>query len=181
MKYVSHNELHHFEFHDTQIEQENYHSKAWYELCKQYDTEICFSIHGKDEKIQAHITCNDENEDHPTRSICACINGDILSGYGSSMEYALLKLTKQLPGHITLKSCLTCRHGNFCPIGDDDNEIFCVNDFEPKQKSDLYFITEDEDERKRRQKSLFDFCHDYKPMQQGYFTYNDYYYQFFGM
>ena len=86
-------------------------------------------------------------------------------------ESIFMELSKILKDKYEIHSCYTCRHGNFCPIGDKDNEIFCVNDFEPKCKSDLYFITEDSTEREKRSRTLFDVCEVFQPCSDDYYTY----------
>ena len=80
-------------------------------------------------------------------------------------EGALRDLERKLLAGIKIKSCLTCRHGNFCTFGSNDNEIFCVPDLEPKQKTDLDFIflSEKPDEWLKRRRSLFHVCPEYKP------------------
>ena len=92
----------------------------------------------------------------------------------SDTEYLLYRLAKMLPEGWTLRCCLSCRCGNFCPVGDADNEIFCVSDFEPKQKSDLFEVTEDEAERVKRSRNLFHVCGKYIRQSADYYTYNNY-------
>ena len=112
--------------------------------------------------------------------LCATVtlrlNGTAYVGYGDNTEYALYDLAKQLPEGCMLRSCLSCRHGHFCPVGDADNELFCVTDFEPKEKSDLYHVTEDASERNKRSRNLFHVCNKYKPQSGEYYTYSEYLY-----
>lgn len=110
-------------------------------------------------------------------SVATEIDGKWICAVGNQTEETLIMLAKSLPEGYEIISCLTCRHGNFCPVGDGDNEIFCITDFEPKQKSDLFFVTEDLKERKKRIRSLFDYCKEYKAQSDDYYTYNDYLYQ----
>ena len=58
----------------------------------------------------------------------------------SYMEGSIICLQKQFPKSIKIACCQTCRHGNFCPFGDNDNEIFCLKNFTPKDKSDVVDI-----------------------------------------
>lgn len=95
-------------------------------------------------------------------------------GRADTIEKAIFNLVEQLPSNVKIKCCFSCRHGNLCPVGNKDNEIFCVKDFEPKEKSDLFFVTEDYDEREKRSRTLFDICDDYKPLKKGYYTYNSF-------
>jgi hypothetical protein len=99
----------------------------------------------------------------------------------SDTEYLLYRLAKMLPEGWTLRCCLSCRHGNFCPVGDADNEIFCVSDFEPKQKSDLFDVTEDENECMKRSRNLFHVCGKYVHQTAEYYTYSSYLYEVHGI
>ena len=99
------------------------------------------------------------------------LGGTAYVGHGDETEYALYDLAKQLPEGCTLRCCLTCRHGHFCPVGDQDNELFCVTDFEPKQKADLYHVTEDEQERASRSRMLFGICEGWEAQSDEYYTY----------
>lgn len=109
-------------------------------------------------------------------TVMVVLNGMHYVGHGDDTEYALYDLAKQLPRGCTLRCCLSCRHGHFCPAGDADNELFCVTDFEPKEKSDLYHVTEDALERAKRSRHLFHVCGKYKPQAGGYYTYSEYLY-----
>ncbi len=102
------------------------------------------------------------------------LEGMMLQGEGDRTEAALIDLVKKLPAGYGLRSCLSCRHGNFCPVGDEDNEIFCVNDFAPKGKGDLFSVTEDSGERAKRSRTLFCCCDRYAPQTEAYYTYNDF-------
>ena len=104
-------------------------------------------------------------------SLSFCIDGECRTITAQTTEYALLALVDTLKEKCTICSCLTCRHGNFCPIGDYDNEIFCAKDIVTKCVSDLYHITEDETERAKRVRTLFDVCSDFKPCSKEYFSY----------
>ncbi len=93
---------------------------------------------------------------------------------GETTEQVLLLLAKSLPQGWQIRSCLSCRHGHFCPTGDCDNELFCVTDFAPQSPRDLWAVTEHREERARRSRSLFHTCGSYSPQEKGFFTYSDY-------
>ena len=76
-----------------------------------------------------------------------------------------------------LTCCLTCRHGNLYPVGNDINEVFCTKDLLITQKSDLYFYTEDDDERTKRSRKYCGLCKNYQPQTDDFYTYNDYLYR----
>ncbi len=92
-------------------------------------------------------------------------------------EKVLIKFAKSLPVGWSIRSCLSCRYGHFCPVGNYDNELFCVTEFEPKDKSDLYNVMENIHERKSRSRNLFYICDQYLPQTSNYFTYSDYYFE----
>ena len=110
------------------------------------------------------------DEDTEIDKFSMFIDGKKLELTGNT-EGIFMELSKILKDKYEIHSCYTCRHGNFCPIGDIDNEIFCVNDFEPKSKSDLYFVTEDSAERKKRSRTLFNVCEGFQPCSDDYYTY----------
>lgn len=141
-------------------------SKAYYLSVEIPNTvaklEICHAVMNQDEgdmTVTISTTIQDER---------AILQSD-------TTENALIQLAKSLPAGWSIKSCLSCRYGHFCPAGDYDNELFCVTDFEPKEPRDLWHVTEDSEERAKRKRTLFDLCDMYAPQSKEYFTYSDYY------
>ncbi len=118
-----------------------------------------------------------ENQESMRVILSITFQGKTNSYQSDSTEESLMLFARSLPVNWTIKSCLSCRFGHFCPTGDYDNELFCVPDFEPKNKSDLWCVTEDEIERKNRSRTLFDCCQRYKQQSEDYFTYSDYLYK----
>ena len=110
------------------------------------------------------------DEDAENDKFSAVIDGEKFELSGDT-ESIFEKLSELLNGRYTIHSCFTCRHGNFCPFGDEDNEIFCVNDLQPKCKSDLFFICDNSEERNKRKRTLFDVCEDFKPCCNDFYTY----------
>ena len=117
------------------------------------------------------VICDDEVQ---RASVTLHLSGTAYAGHGSDTEYALYDLEKRLPEGCTLRCCLSCRHGHFCPVGDADNEVFCVTDFEPRTKSDLYHVTEDEQERATRSRTLFHLCDGWQAQSEETYTYTSY-------
>lgn len=115
-----------------------------------------------------------ENDEHMWTTMSVSIRGKEMSFDAETTAEVLFKFAKSLPDDWYIHTCLSCRYGHFCPIGNVDNELFCVTEFEPKRKSDLYFVTEDEDERSKRSRNFFQICDKYLPQVHEYFTYNDY-------
>jgi len=115
-----------------------------------------------------------EGEEDMRVTLSATLQGKRVTYRSDSTEGALLLLAKSLPENWHVRSCLSCRFGHFCPVGDQDNELFCVTDFDPKSPSDLWDVTEDDLERKNRSRTLFACCKHYKEQSADYFTYSDY-------
>jgi len=96
------------------------------------------------------------------------------------MEYAIINLQKQLPNNIHIVCCQSCKYGNFCPYGDAENEIFCLIDYNPKDKMDVANIFTEfwaEKEVLQRNELLY-WCEKYQKINNDYFTYNDWAYIF---
>lgn len=108
-------------------------------------------------------------------TLSAMVQGVLHSYESDTTEEILLALAKNLPEGWKIKSCISCRYGHFCPVGDCDNELFCITDFDPQGIWDLWNVTENENERKKRSRTLFDCCEKYKEQSKDYFTYSDYY------
>lgn len=102
---------------------------------------------------------------------------NIISAFCESTDLAIVHLQKALSDNIHIACCQSCKHGNFCPFGNEDNEIFCFKDRKPNNKRDVcgYFASEDGwIDNKKRLRKLLDYCKDYKPINNDeYYTYND--------
>jgi hypothetical protein len=68
----------------------------------------------------------DEDEFQNIRFEVKVHNHLIESKLSNSIEYAVKYLQMELPGSIGIACCQSCRHGNFNPFGDLENEIFCL-------------------------------------------------------
>ncbi|MCM3006126.1 hypothetical protein [Priestia koreensis] len=92
-----------------------------------------------------------------------------------SIEYAVKHLQKNLPVNMKVVCCQSCRHGNFNPFGDVENEIFCLKDQTLVDKKDVVDIFSNQDPSfGKRSRKLLDFCEDYKPIDEHKtYTYND--------
>lgn len=126
-------------------------------------------------KLKVCHTVENQNEEDMTVTISTTIQDDVVVLQSDTTEDALIQLARRLPVGWRIKSCLSCRYGHFCPVGDYDNELFCVTDFEPKEPSDLWYVTENDEERAKRSRTLFDLCDKYVPQSKDYYTYSDYY------
>lgn len=93
----------------------------------------------------------------------------------SSLEYAIKNVQKALPNNISILSCMSCRHGNFNPYGDLENEIFCLKDITIRSKQDVIEMFETgEEEMQQRVRELLFYCQDYQRIsKKEKYTYND--------
>lgn len=107
-----------------------YAKKAWYELHRQYQQELTLAAPDGDTQVPAHIICHDVGEEASVITVGIRYNGSELWGRGKDSLWvdAFADLQKQLPAGLTLKCCLTCRHGNMYPLGNTPGELFCAED-----------------------------------------------------
>lgn len=173
-----------FIFSDVDIEWNDYRKKAWYELHKQYKKVIMLSTPSGEFKFDMRIICHDEDVysfggdkvEGPSVSVGIKYGEKELWGYGKDYLWvdAFADLQKKLPDNVRIQCCLTCRHGNMCPVGNKPGELFCTKDVIITQKSDLFFYTEDEAERSKRSHDCTDICEKYQEQTSEHYTYNDY-------
>ncbi len=152
-------------FDEVTICWEDYRFAAWYEKIKQYDTSLRVVTNGGEELLTVHVTANDENEDHPHRTLGVTLPSGELYGNGQNMAEALLEIIQRLPEDWQVKSCFTCRHGQFCPYGNADNEIFCMRGLDPQTIPQLCDWMVDFEEMDKRSRTVFSLCEEYQPME----------------
>lgn len=102
-------------------------------------------------------------------------NVKVQSKLSDSIEYAIKYLQKILPDNTSIACCQSCRHGNFCPFGDMENEVFCLKDMNLSNREDVVgiFLKKDKSFGLRSRK-LLDYCKDYKSISESEkYTYND--------
>lgn len=143
---------------------------------KRYERDLCLNTNDGDVIVNAEILWNEEVTGEECISIK--IIYDSKGYYGLGKDYywtdAFADLQNNLPEYVQIKCCLTCRHGNFCPVGNSLDEVFCTKDVEIKEIRDLWFYTEDEAERRKRSRKYTCFCETYCVQTEEYFTYNDF-------
>lgn len=161
------------------VEWDEYCGRAWYEKYKRYQYDVILVTPcGKQKNVVTilHELDNDGN----TTEVSAYIRYHNKDYFGNGTDYlwidAIADLQKKLPEDVMLKCCVACRHGSLCPVGNSENEVFCVSDISPKDKSDLFFYTEDENERTKRSREYFNQCENFESQKGNYYTYNDFYY-----
>lgn len=172
-----------FTFSEIEVEWDDYRKKAWYELHKQYKKQITLATENGNIKLDACIICHDEDIysggdkiEAPSVSVGVKFGEKEIWGYGKDYLWvdAFAALQKKLPDNVKIHCCLTCRHGNMCPVGNKPGELFCTKDVTITQKSDLFFYTENESERAKRSRNYADICENYQEQINEYYTYNDY-------
>ena len=174
-----------FDFDEVVVSWEEYKQKAWYELHRQYQFDAALRTSNGDTAMKLTVVCHEEPVyikgtlvQPPSVQVGCTLEGTEYWGHGSDCLWidAFADLQRHLPEGVLLKCCLTCRHGNLCPVGNQPNAVFCTKDILITQKSDLYFCTEDDIERNKRSRQYCDLCVDYQPQADAFYTYNDYLY-----
>ena len=91
---------------------------------------------------------------------------------------AFADLQAKLPSNTQLACCMTCRHGNMCPYGNKENQLYCTKDVILNSKDDVIELMDDEgyDSFFEREVSSIHCCDDFIYQSEDSFTYNDYLY-----
>lgn len=175
-----------FDFDHVIVCWDEYKEKAWYELYRQYRYDAVLQTPNGDVAVKLWVGYHEEPlyykeslEQQSTVNVGCTFDDKDYCGHGSDYLWidAFADLQRQLPEGVFLKCCLTCKHGNLCPVGNDRNKVFCTKDVLITQKSDLYFYTEDDGEREKRSRQYCGLCEDYQPQTNDFYTYNDYLYE----
>lgn len=163
-----------FAFDCVQISWDEYKKKAWYELHRQFRYDLTLDTPEGDTQVELYVGCHEEST--PAVNVGCKYQDRQYWGHGNDYLWmdAFADLQRQLPKGVSLKCCLTCRHGSLCPVGNEENELFCTKDVAITQKSDLYFYTEDREEWEKRSRQYCNLCGDFRPQTDDFYTYNDY-------
>ena len=91
---------------------------------------------------------------------------------------AFADLQRKLPSDIKLACCMTCRHGNMCPYGNDKNQLFCTKDVVLTSTDDIIELmyNKGHDSFFEREVSSIHCCDDFIYQSDDSYTYNDYLY-----
>ena len=132
-------------------------------------------------KIFVPIQVNyDDGEDTVnTVEINLTYNGVLYQGKGADYLWvdAFADLQKKLPHDIKLACCITCRHGNMCPYGNCENQLFCTNGILINSKNDMINLFDKNDPNVEKGVASTDYCDDFIYQSDDCYTYNDYLYQ----
>ena len=116
---------------------------------------------------------------NPKSEITLLYDGNEYKGYGKDYLWTdtLADLEIKLPTDVKMVCCMTCRHGNMCPYGNVENELFCTKDILIKSKEDICNLFDQTDPFEERSVASLDFCDDFVYQSDEYYTYNDYLHQ----
>ena len=130
--------------------------------------------------VPIEITYDDsESIANPQTEITLLYNGMEYNGYGADYLWTdtIADLQTKLPNDVKLACCMTCRHGNMCPYGNIENELFCTKDITITSKEDMLDLFDQTNPFEERAVASLDFCEDFVYQSDDYYTYNDYFYQ----
>lgn len=168
------------------IEWDAFTRGAWYELTKYHLRDAVLSTPEGEKSVELTIRTFHEDPldtvrnpvEAPHAIAGVSYNGRDYFARGED-DYlwidAIAALQNQLPNGVTIKGCVTCRHGSLCPTGNEPDEVFCTKDVPIAQKSDLFFYTEDPAECTKRSRKFFHTCEAWQPQSEEFYTYNDFY------
>lgn len=176
-----------FAFEDVVVEWNEYCKKAWYELHKEYIHKGCLITPDGEVETEIHIVCHEEDmcyqgklEKGPIVNVGVKYGGVQLWGRGKEYlwEDAFANVQKKLPGGVILKCCMTCRHGNMCPYGNEPGKLYCTKDLKVDSKEGVCRLFDDHETYRifDKVKSVTDHCDEYRPQSNYHYTYNDYLY-----
>ncbi len=116
---------------------------------------------------------------NPQSEINLLYKGIEYNGYGADYLWTdtLADLQTKLPKDVTLACCMTCRHGNMCPYGNEENQLICTKGITITSKEDMLNLFDQTDPFEERAVTSLDICEDFVCQSDDYYTYNDYFYQ----
>ncbi len=105
-------------------------------------------------------------------------NGALYQGKGTDYLWvdAFADLQIKLPHNIKLACCMTCRHGNMCPYGNTENQLFCTKDITIASKDDMIKLIDEDSSFLGRAVASIHYCKDFIYQSDDCYTYNDYLY-----
>lgn len=116
---------------------------------------------------------------NPEAEITLLYKGIEYKGRGTDFLWTdtIADLQSKLPNDVKFACCMTCRHGNLCPFGNEENQLFCTKDIEITNKEDMCDLFIQTDPFEDRAVTSFNFCEDFVYQSDDYYTYNDYLYE----
>ena len=89
---------------------------------------------------------------------------------------AFADLQAKLPSNTQLACCMTCRHGNMCPYGNRENQLFCTRDLVISSKGDMIDLFNNTDPYAERVVSSIKYCEVFIYQSKHSYTYSDFLY-----
>ena len=121
----------------------------------------------------------DDSEDiiNSKSEITLLYSGSEYKGNGADYLWTdtLADLQTKLPKDVKLACCMTCCHGNMCPYGNKENELFCTKDITVTSKEDMLDLFDQTDPFEERAVASLNFCEGFVYQSDDYYTYNDYF------
>lgn len=119
---------------------------------------------------------DEETTANPSSEITLFYKGSEYKGNGTDYLWTdtLADLETKLPADVRITCCMTCRHGNMCPYGNVENELFCTKDIRINSKEDMCNLFDQTNPFEERSVSSFGFCDDFAFQSDEYYTYNYY-------
>jgi len=124
--------------------------------------------------VPIEITCDDSEVIENSQSkITLLYNGMEYKGYGTDYLWTdtLADLQMKLPKDVMLACCMTCRHGNMCPYGNEENQLICTKGITITSKDDMLDLFDQTDPFEERAVASLDFCKDFVYQSDIYHTY----------
>lgn len=122
--------------------------------------------------------CYDDDEEkcYPEAEIKLTYNDIQYKGKGTDFLWtdAFADLQTKLPDGVKLACCMTCRHGNMCPFGNQANLLFCTKDLHISNVNDVCSVFDSYEEHEKREVSSFACCDDFVYQSDDYYTYSDF-------
>ena len=126
------------------------------------------------------INYDDSEEAITLVEINLTYNGVIYQGNGTDYLWAdaFADLQSKLPHDVKLACCMTCRHGNMCPYGNEVNQLFCTKDVAIASKDDIIKLIDKDSSFGERVVASIQYCKDFIYQSDDFYTYNDYLHHF---
>ena len=128
--------------------------------------------------VPIQINYDDGEEAITTVEINLTYDGVKYQGRGTDYLWvdAFADLQSKLPHNIKLACCMTCRHGNMCPYGNKENQLFCTKDITIASKDDMIKLIDEDSSFLGRAVASIHYCKDFIYQTDDCYTYNDYLY-----
>ena len=147
---------------------------------KQIQTQITLISLTEKTTVPIQISYVDSKEAiYPASEINLIYKNVSYQGKGTDLLWTdtFADLQVKLPQDVTLACCMTCKHGNMCPFGSEENLLFCTKDVIIRNKSDVCDLFINDDAFGKREVVACGFCDNYVHQTDDFSTYNDYLYR----